>query len=112
MIAKVEGKAAAENIASEETGFVRLCQRFLALLVNGPDLAMNVVVAARAAHRVRRDRHAFEHRMRVVTQDVAILERAGLPLVGITDEIFLALILLRHEAPLEPSRKTSAAAAA
>ena len=93
-------------------GCVRLGERLLAALVGLPDLAVHVVVAAHAAHRVGGDRHALDQRMRVVAHDVAVLERAGLAFVGIADEILLALVLLRHEAPLEAGGKARAAAAA
>ena len=58
------------------------------------------------------DRHTLEQHVRVVPHDVAVLERAGLALVGIADEILVALELLRHEAPLESGRETGAAASA
>src|SRR5262249_44395398 len=58
------------------------------------------------------DRHALDQRMRVVAEDVAILERAGLALVGVADEVLVACVLLRHEAPLEPGREARAAPSA
>ena len=73
---------------------------------------MDVVVAHGDAHRVRADGHAFDQRMRVVADDVAVLERARLAFVGIADEVFLARELARHEAPLQAGRETGAAAAA
>src|SRR5437762_58411 len=72
---------------------------------------MDVVVASRAAHRICSNRHAFEHGVRVVAHEVAILERAGLPLIRVADQVFFALVLLRHEAPFEAGRKTRAATA-
>ena len=50
--------------------------------------------------------------VRVVAQDVAVLERARLALVGVADDVLVAGELLRHEAPLEPGREARAAAAA
>ena len=73
---------------------------------------MDVVVAHADAHRVGTDGHAFDHDVRVVAQDVAILERARLAFVGIAHEIFRAGEVARHEAPLEPGRKAGAAAPA
>jgi hypothetical protein len=50
--------------------------------------------------------------MRVVADDVAVLEGTRLAFVGIADEVFLARELARHEAPLQAGRETGAAAAA
>ena len=83
----------------------RLRQGLLEALVDAEDLAVDVVVARRDAHRIGGDGHALDDDVRVVAQDVAILERAGLALVGVADQILLARELARHEAPLEPRGK-------
>jgi hypothetical protein len=49
--------------------------------------------------------------VRVVTQDVAVLERARLAFVGIAHQILGAGILARHETPFQAGRKSRAAAA-
>ena len=112
VIVQVKTEFGALDVGAEEAGLVRFGDRVLHALVGLPDLAVDVVVAAAAAHRVRGDRHALDQRVRVVPHDVAILERAGLAFVGVADEILVALVLLRHEAPLEARRKARAAAAA
>ena len=112
MVAKLKRKSAAQDVVADKARAVCLGQRFLATLVDFPDLAVDVVVAARASHCISGDHHALEHRVRVVTHEVAVFEGAGLALVGIADQIFLALILLRHEAPLEAGRKPSTATTA
>ena len=78
----------------------------------GEELAADVVVADGRAHRVAADRHALDQRVRVVAQDVAVVAGAGLALVGIADDVFLARRVARHEAPLHAGRKARAAAAA
>src|SRR6185312_1039883 len=57
MVVQVKGKSAAEDVVAEKSRRVRLLERLLATLVGIPDLAVNVVVAALAAHRVRGNRH-------------------------------------------------------
>ncbi len=112
MVEELEREARAEDVVAEIARLARLLDRLLQALVDFPDLAVHVVVAARAAHGVRRDDHPLDQRVRVVAQDVAILERARLALVGIAHEVLLPRELLGHEAPLEPGGKAGAAAAA
>src|SRR6266571_2913322 len=57
-----------------------------------------MAIAAYAdAHRVGGNRHAFDDDMRVVAQDVAVLEGARLAFVGVAHEVFRAGELARHE---------------
>ena len=112
VVVELEGELAAEDVAAEQARLARLAQRLLAALVDVPDLAVDVVVAARAAHRVAADDHALDQRVRVVAQDVAVLERPGLALVGIADDVLVAGEVARHEAPLEAGREARAAAPA
>ena len=51
-------------------------------------------------------------RVRVVTQDVAVLERSRLAFVRVADEILLARELARHEAPLQARGEAGPAAPA
>ena len=57
------------------------------------------------------DDHAFHQQMRVVFQQVAVLEGARLHFVGVADEVFRALHVLRHEAPFHAGWKSGAASA-
>jgi hypothetical protein len=50
--------------------------------------------------------------VRVVAQDVAVLEGARLALVGVADDVLLRRETARHEAPLQAGREAGAAAAA
>jgi hypothetical protein len=47
-----------------------------------------------------------------VAHDVAVLEGAGLAFIGVAHQVFIALILLGHETPLQSGRKSGAATAA
>ena len=76
------------------------------------ELAANVVVADRCTDRVAGNRHPFDERMWVVEQDLAIMARTGLTLVGVADQVLLHRRFARHERELEPRRETGAAAAA
>src|SRR5690606_26307300 len=69
------------------------------------ELAANVVVADGSPHRVARDRHALDERVRVVAQDFAVVAGTGLAFVGVDDEVLLPRRILGHEAPFEPRRE-------
>src|SRR6266581_2871486 len=112
VVVELEREIAAEDVFPDEAGATRLGERFLAALVDVPDLPVDVVVARADPHRVGGDRHAFDDDMRVVAQYVAVLEGPGLALVRIAHQIFRARKLARHEAPLEARRKTRPAAPA
>ena len=74
-------------------------------------LAAQVDVAALAVRRVRGDRHRLDQRERVAFDDHAILERSGLGLVGVADEVVRSNRLASHCLPLAPGREGGAAAA-
>ena len=96
-----EAEIGAEDVLSEQAGFAGLGERLFETLIDVEDLAVDVVVAPLAAHRVGGDGHAFDHRMGVVAQDVAVLEGARLALVGVAGEVLGTGEGARHEAPLE-----------
>ena len=74
-------------------------------------LAADVDVALLAAGRERGDRHRLDHGERVLFHQHAILERAGLRLVGIADHVVRARGCPRDRVPLAAGRKERAAAA-
>jgi hypothetical protein len=53
------------------------------------DLAVDVVVAGLDAHRVGGNGHAFDHDVRVVGQDVAVLAGARLAFVAVAHQVLL-----------------------
>src|SRR5690606_14114823 len=87
---QLEGELRAEDALAEPARRASFIYRRFEKGVGIPDLAVDVVVADADAHRVSRDRHAFDDDVRVVAQDVAILERARLAFVGIADQALLA----------------------
>src|SRR5690606_3781822 len=76
------------------------------------ELAAQVVVGDGRTGRVACDRESLDDGVRVVAQDVAILARTRLRLVGIAQDVFLPRHVARHERPLEPGRETRTTAPA
>ena len=105
---QVEREVGPEDAIPQITGSACLRQRLLEALVDAEDLAVNVVVARADAHRVGSDRHALDDDVRVVAQDVAVLEGARLALVRVADEVLLARELPRHETPFQAGGKARA----
>jgi len=73
-------------------------------------LAADVDEAALAAGGEGGDGHRLEDRERVLLHQDAVLEGAGLRLVGVADEIVRAHRLARHRLPLPSGREGGAAA--
>src|SRR6185312_4737969 len=96
---------------TEVAGGVGFVDGALEHLVLADHLAANVDVRVLAAERVRRDEDAFDERVRIPVEELAVLAGAGLGLVGVDDEVG-GLGVLRDEAPLEARREAGAAAAA
>ena len=107
----VEVESGAEDVLAEEARLPRLRDRRLEPLGAERELAADVDVRRVTADRVGGDDDAFEQLVRVLLDDEAILERAGLALVGVDREVDGLRRLLRQEAPFEPCRKPRAAAA-
>ena len=112
MAIKLEGKFAAEDALAEVAGRACLGQRLLETLVLDPYLAMDIVVSGADSHGISRDDHPLDEDVRVVADDVAILEGARLALVRVAHQVLGAGELPRHETPLQPGREARAAAAA
>ncbi len=109
---QLEAEVRTEQLVTQKARGARFFQRFFETLVDFEDLAVDVVVADADAHGIGRDRHAFNHDVRIETQDVAVLERTGFAFVRVADEVLLAREGARHEAPLQAGREARAAAAA
>src|SRR5690606_4278696 len=63
-------------------------------------------------HGERRDDHALYELMRVVLQEVAVLERAGFGLVRVAHQVAGSAVRRRHERPLDARGEAGAASAA
>src|SRR5690606_24315719 len=104
--------ARTEDVLAQPAVFIGFGQGLLEVLEGlVVELAAQVVVAHGRTGRVAGDRHALDHRVRVVAQDVPVLAGAGLGLVRVAQDVLLDLAL-GHEAPLQAGRETRAATAA
>ena len=70
------------------------------------------MIALAGADGVGRNRHAFDHAVRIAFQDAAIHERAGVAFVAVADDVLHVAGGLGHRAPLQSGRITAAAAPA
>src|SRR5450830_7667 len=111
MTVQLEAEVGAEDVVAKETCCTRFFQRFFKTQIRVEDFAVDVVVADRDAHRITADDHAFDQRVRVITNDVAVFECARFAFIAVANEVFLTWELTRHEAPLQAGREASTAAA-
>src|SRR5262249_45251117 len=108
----VERERGSEDLLAEETLRVRLADGLLEDARAVVELAADVDVGGAAPDRVGSQDHSLEQLMGVVLHEEAVLERPGLRLVGVAEEVDgLALRVLRQEAPLDSGREAGAAAA-
>ena len=105
----LEIEPGAEDVRAEQTGGVRLLDGAGEAAVGEVELAADVDEAVADVERVARDQHRLEQHVRVVLEDPAVLEGAGLAFVGVADDVFHGR-RLRHEAPFQAGRKAGAAA--
>ena len=78
----------AENVLAEETAFARAsASAFSRICAPSGKLAADVDIGELRADREARDDHPFEQLMRILMNDVAILERARLRLVRVANQI-------------------------
>ena len=98
---QLEAEVRTHDVVAQKTCGTRFFQRRFKAFVSLEDFTMDVVVAHVDAHRIGRNRHAFDHDVGVVHQDFAVLARAWLTLVRVADQVFLAWELAGHEAPLQ-----------
>ncbi len=89
----------------------RFLDRVLEALGRVRVLAADVEVALLASGRDAGDRERFDHRERVLLRDHAVLERAGLALVGVADEVVRMHRLLGDRLPLHTGWERGAASA-
>ena len=108
----IEVETAAEDILAKQAGLACLGQGRLETLVGLPELATDVVVPGNCTDRITADDHALDQGMRVVAQDIAILEGTRLALVRIAHHVAVARCSAVDEAPLEPRRETRTATTA
>src|SRR5690606_38372662 len=105
-----EREAAAADRTAEPPGPLRFLDRALQDRVGLRVLVAQVDEALVGAARVARDRHAFEQGERVVVHERAVLEAAGLALVGVGDDRLRPARRLAHRLPLRAGGEARAAA--
>src|SRR4030081_1819405 len=103
--------ALAEDVLAQEPRLAGLLDRGLQRIVLWQVLTADIDEGQVAADRVAGDQDSFEHLVRALFDQVAVLEAARLALVGIADEVAW-IDALGQEAPLVAGRETRAAAAA
>ena len=110
---EVEVDAAALYVLAEQPRLVGLLHGGLEAR-NGfaEELATDVVVADGRAHGVGTERHPLDQRVRIETQDVAVVAGTGLAFVGVADGVLLHRRIARHERPLGAGREACAPATA
>jgi hypothetical protein len=74
-----------------------------------PVLVPNEDPALVAAAHCHPEQQALQHDVRLLGHDLAILERAGLGLVGVADRVLRRRVLRGHELPLRARREARAA---
>ena len=107
----VEGRARVRGCSRRAAVAPRLIDGVLHALERQRVLTSDVEVAVLAPGRKRRDGHRFDQRERIALHQDAILEGAGLRLVGVADQIVRTRRLRAHGLPLPAGRKRGAAAA-
>ena len=109
---QIESDPRSQQVFAKPACLTRLRDRFFEPLINRPDFAVDIDIPFRNPHGICRDQHALDHGMRIVPENVTVLERPRLALVRIADEIHLILVAFRHEPPFQRRRKTGAAPSA
>ena len=106
------GVARAEDVLAEEALGLRLGDGALEDLGAVDELAADVDEGLLGLDGPRGDRDAFQHLVRVLVDDLAVLVGAGLGFVGVDDEVGGLARLTVEELPLHAGREAGAAAAA
>ena len=102
---------AAQDVPAEKTLRARLRQRLVQQSRALGHLATNVNVSEMNVVREAREDHALDQLMRVLVENLPVLERSGLGFIRVADEVNRLAALAIHKTPLQPRRKTRAPAA-
>ena len=105
---QLEAPGRAEHMGAEIARGLGLGDGPLQALGGQHVLAAQKNVAAARLDRIARDDHGLDQLMRGAFHEQAILEGAGLHLIGIADQVLLPRRILahRHEAPLDAGRES------
>ena len=112
VVKQVKRKAAVQNVVAQIARAARLLHLALHVLVDLPDFAVDVVVAAHRAHNVARENHPLNQLVGVAAHNVAVFKSAGLALVAVAHQIHIGRQAAGNERPFKSGGKTRAAASA
>ena len=104
--------AAPKDVLAQKVFFARLPDGTLENLRAFDRLPANVDVSEFHVIRPAGDDHAFEELVRVLVDDLTVLERARLGLVRVANQVNRLAALSVHERPLQTAREPGAAATA
>ena len=108
----VEVHAAAEHVPAEVAGRVGLGDGGAQSLERPPVLGPHVHVGDVDGVRPGRDQQPLDELVRVELQDLPVLERGGLALVGVAGDVARSAAVLGEKAPLHTGQEPGAAATA
>jgi hypothetical protein len=108
----VKGEVGAHDVLAQQAVLMQGVYGHTQALQGQRILGPAVDVALVGADGPRADHHALEHGVRVALQDATVHERAGVSLVGVTQDVLLVALGLGGELPLEAGGEARAAAAA
>ena len=104
--------AGAENVFAEEIFRAGFLERLIQNLRAFGHFAANINVSQLHVIREAGDDHALDELMRILVDDLAILEGAGLGFVRVADQINRLAAATIHETPLETAGETGTATTA
>ena len=110
--AQVEVPAGAEDVVAEQAALARLLEGVTQAGDGERVLVAHVDEALVGADGEGGDEHALDHRVRVVLEDGAVHERAGVALVAVADDVLALAGVGAAVAPLLAGGEAGAAAAA
>jgi hypothetical protein len=105
-------EAGAEDILAQETRGARFRQSLLQDQRPLRELAADVNVSQVRVDRETGDNHPLDQLVRILVDDVAVLERPRLRFVGVADQVNRLWAVLFDEAPLDAAGEAGAAASA
>ena len=102
----IERKVAAENVLAEIACRVALVDRRLQPIPAQRVFEAQIKVGRRRPGREAAEDDPFDHLMRIVFHQDAVIERARLALVGVDAHVDRAGMVLGQEGPLQPGRES------
>src|SRR5439155_18053520 len=100
------------DVLAEQAGGVQLVDGPLGGAVGGAVLVTDVVVGGGSPRGEGGEHDAFEHLVRVLLHQDAVVEGAGFALVGVDAQVDRAGVVFGQEGPFDAGREAGAAAAA